>query len=291
MVALTGSALIAGCALPTPAADRTPAPAPAVASPTLAPTQTVAPGRSPTPSETSAIALPPVGGGFDYQLGGAYPPPSGVRVVVRDRSERPAPAIYSICYLNGFQTQPDEQPLWRDRHPALLLRDSTGTPVVDQDWGELLLDTRTQPNRSALAGIVGRWIAGCAEAGFDAVEFDNLDSYDRSHGLLTRSDNVAMQGRYARLAHAQGLAVAQKNAAELAGHRVELGTDFAIAEECNRYAECTDFVQVYGRRVFVIEYRDADFAAGCSRRPDLAIVRRDFDLVPAGSPGYVYRGC
>ena len=292
VVALAGSALIAGCGAPTPPVNPSPVPTSAVSTATVpSPTATPATNLSPTPSEAPAIVLPPAGAGFDYQLGGAYPPPSGVRVVVRDRSERPAPGVYSICYLNGFQTQPDEQRFWLTRHPDLLLRTANGVPVVDADWGELLLDTGTEPRRSAIAGIVGQWISGCAEAGFAAVEFDNLDSYDRSQGVLTRGDNVAMQRQFSRLAHAQGLAVAQKNAAELLGRRSELGTDFAIAEECTRYAECAEFVAVYGRRVYVIEYRDSDFAAGCRRSPELSIIRRDLDLVPAGSAGYVYRSC
>src|SRR3546814_6194319 len=56
--------------------------------------------------------LPPDGAAFDYQLGGAYPPPDGVEIVVRDRTAGPLEDAYSICYVNGFQTQPGEQDLW-----------------------------------------------------------------------------------------------------------------------------------------------------------------------------------
>ena len=41
-----------------------------------------------------------------------------------------------------------------------------------------------------LAGIVGRWIAGCADDGFDAVELDNLDSFTRSRQLIERADTA-----------------------------------------------------------------------------------------------------
>src|SRR5690349_4243867 len=76
-------------------------------------------------------ALPPVNAGVDYQLGGAYPPPAGVEVVSRDRNAAPAAGIYNICYVNGFQIQPDEEQMWMDQYPDLILRDGNGDPVID----------------------------------------------------------------------------------------------------------------------------------------------------------------
>ena len=134
--------------------------------------------------------------------------------------------------------------------------------MVDQDWDEPLLDLVHGADRRRLARIVGRWIAGCAASGYQAVELDNLDSWTRSDGLITRAQAL----RYARLlvdvAHAHGLAVAQKNVAGLDGTR--LGFDFAIAEECGRYDECGRYVEHYGDRVLVVEYRARDFAATCA---------------------------
>ena len=69
-----------------------------------------------------------------------------------------------------------------------------------------------------------------------------------------------------------------------------MGTDFAVAEECNRWEECEDYVDVYGDLVFVIEYRQMDFADGCRNFPELSIVLRDLQLVPPGG-GYVFDGC
>jgi hypothetical protein len=57
----------------------------------------------------------------------------------------------------------------------------------------------------------------------------------------------------------------------------DMQTDFAVAEECNRWGECDDYRTVYGDRVFVIEYRQQDFDAGCSAYPGLSIVLRDLD--------------
>jgi hypothetical protein len=84
--------------------------------------------------------LPYANAPFDYQIGGDYPPPSGVMIVSRDREGSPAPGLYNICYVNGFQAQPSEESFWLDDHPELVLRDAAGDPVIDADWDEMLLD-------------------------------------------------------------------------------------------------------------------------------------------------------
>ncbi len=92
-------------------------------------------------------------------------------------------------------------------------------------------------------------------------------------------------------AHALGLPIAQKNSAEIVSRRDEMATDFAIAEECDRYSECDTYTRTYGDHVLVIEYRRKDFKAGCAAFPNLSIVLRDLDLVPPATSGYVFDGC
>ncbi len=108
-------------------------------------------------------------------------------------------------------------------------------------------------------GIVGRWIDGCAKAGFDAVAPDSLASYQRSDGLLDATDAVAVA--FAKLlvrrGHRDGLAVAQKNTGELLGRHKEIGFDFAVVEECRT----------------------------------LSVTLRDRDVVPAGAPGHRDERC
>lgn len=237
------------------------------------------------------FALPPPDAPFDYQLGGPYPPPEGVTIVARDRTAPIAAGLYNVCYVNGFQIQPGEETFWLDDHPDLVLRDASGDPVIDPDWDEMLIDVGTPEKRARVAAIVGDWIRGCAEDGFDAVEIDNLDSFSRSGGRLTEGDAVAAMRLFADAAHAVGLAVAQKNAAELVPRRAEMATDFVVAEECNRYSECDVYTSAYGGAVLVIEYRRADFEAGCADFPGLSIVLRDLDLVTPADAGYVYDGC
>lgn len=238
------------------------------------------------------VLLPRADASFDYQIGGPYAPPAEVEAVSRDREAEPVRGLYNVCYVNAFQTQPDELDWWQKKNADLLLRDGSGRPVNDEAWGEALLDTSTGARRTRLAKIVGGWIDGCAKAGFQAVEPDNLDSYERSGGRLTRAHNAAFAKLLATRAHAAGLAIGQKNTTDLLERRQEIGFDFAVAEECGRYGECADYATAYDGRVFVIEYTARDFAKACSSvGARLSVVRRDLDVRPAGRPGYVFRTC
>lgn len=236
------------------------------------------------PAATSGgWTAPPEDVDWDYQLGGARSVPEHVGIVVRDRKAEPLDGAYSVCYVNGFQTQPDERSFWRKSAERWrLVLKKNGRPVVDSGWGEWLLDIRTAPKRERLARIVGRWLDGCAEDGFDAAELDNLDSFSRSRGLVSRKD----ARRFARLlvarGHAAGLAVAQKNWVELGARGPRIGFDFAVAEECGRWRECAGYQQSYGQRVLVVEYRDEDFDWSCAHAESLPVVRRDRALSATG---------
>ena len=168
--------------------------------------------------------------------------------------------------------------------------------VVDGQWNEQLLDTSTRAKRRALAGILGTWMAGCARAGSNAVEPDNLDSWSRSEGALSVHDNLAFAASLVRRAHALGLAIAQKNAAEISTTGRRIGFDFAIAEECQAYSECDRYTRVYGDHVIEIEYPDnggvANFTAACKARGgQISIVYRDRDVLPTGQRGHLERHC
>ncbi len=244
-----------------------------------------------TPSTASAAArdvtLPPDDTDWDYQLGGDRSVPDRVGIVVRDRTSDPLEGTYNVCYVNGFQTQPDAKRFWR-KHWRLVLK-KEGRPVVDGAWGEWLLDIRTPVKRKALGRIVGRWTAGCAEDGYDAVEYDNLDSFTRSKGLLTRRDARRFARRLVHRAHAEGLAAAQKNRAGWDGTVV--GYDFAIAEQCAQWRECDAYVATYGSSVLAVEYRDRPFRRACRRWSDrLSVVRRDLALAADGVRRWCRRG-
>lgn len=247
------------------------------------------------PASAAPVALPPTTGGFDYQLGGPSDIP-GLAVVARDSTDTPLAGAYNICYLNGFQTQPGSGQDWLTHRGDAVLRDATGAPVVDPDWpDEYILDPSTAERRAAILEVLTPSLNRCADNGFDAVEIDNLDTFTRYPGI-DRTGALDLARNFVTLAHGRGLAIGQKNAAEIAGTgHDEIGFDFAVAEECAAYDECSAYTGVYGSHVLQIEYSDnlpVPFAGVCSR-PDRAplTILRDRDLTPEGAPGHIYQQC
>lgn len=234
----------------------------------------------------------PVGAVADYQLGGGYPPPGGVTVVVRDSTDAPEAGAFNICYINGFQTQPGVD--WPD---DLLLWGPHGA-LADPGWpNEFLLDISTPKAREANLAQLAPVIRDCAAKGFDAVEFDNLDSYSRSGGRLGIEDALAFARLLVAEADRQGLPAGQKNAAELGARgRDEAGFTFAVTEECHRWDECAAFTGVYGAdQVLGIEYADdlrGAFADACADldRPH-SLILRDRMLSRADAADYVFEAC
>jgi len=244
------------------------------------------------PASGLDYALPAPNAKWDYQIGPAYAPRTGVTMVSRDREAAPAEGLFNLCYVNAYQTQPNETKWWKNNHNNLLLKKAGGGYVVDSYWGEVLLDISTPTKRAAIADIVNGWIDGCATDGFDAIEPDNLDSWTRSGKRLTKEHAFALAELLTAHAHSQGLAIGQKNAAGQVALGQAAGFDFAVAEECGRYNECGVYRQVYGDQVYVIEYRDADFDYSCEKWGDqLSIVRRDRGVKGPSSSKYVYAAC
>ncbi|KAK7030429.1 hypothetical protein VNI00_014173 [Paramarasmius palmivorus] len=251
-----------------------------------------------------AVTPPPANGKFDYQIGGAYTPASNVAVVSRDRTDSPATGKYNICYVNAFQTQPGEQSFWQSSaNDHLLLRNRNGGYFSDPDWpDEFLLDTSTDAKRQAIATIVNGWITECQSKGFNAIEPDNLDTFTRSNGLLTKTNNLAYAKLLADHAHSIGLAFGQKNTGGELGSqgKTQVGFDFALAEECQVWDECDSYTDVYGGNVIEIEYYNEDleqnglvnFNDACAARgSQISIIYRDVEVVPSGSSGYIYQEC
>ncbi|WBQ03526.1 endo alpha-1,4 polygalactosaminidase [Kribbella sp. CA-293567] len=250
------------------------------------------PATPPTPVPAVAPAeleLPPLHAGFDYQLGGPYPPAAGVRIVIRDRTAPAVKGLYNICYVNAFQTQPDEDGQWDQ---DLLLRDNAGNLVIDEDWDEPLLDLRTAGKRERIAAKVNTWIDGCADNGYQAIEPDNYDSYTRSKNLLTADQAKQYLSLLAKHAHSRRLAIGQKNTAELVGDRATVGLDFAVSEECGQYDECATYADAFGNNVLVIEYTAEGLRKACRTfGTRLSIVRRDLDVTTPDNRAYVRRTC
>lgn len=226
---------------------------------------------------------------FDYQLGGAYRPSENVAVVIRDRTESIAIGKYNICYINGFQTQPNEanHNHWNDEY-ELKLKDEKGDFVVDEKWEEFVLDISTERKRKRLVEIVTLWIAKCAQDGFDAVEIDNMDTYLRTR-LVKPEHNIEVMRDIIKVAKTYELEVAQKNALDIAN---SLETDFVIVEQCSKYDICDDYIDLFPNRTFIIEYEKQWFKKTCQNFGNTALViYRDEKLKPTGHAEHIYQQC
>lgn len=260
--------------------------------------------QSAGPTAAPLWAPPPPHVPFDYQIGGDYPLPDGVAVVSRDWFIGAAPeGVYAICYVNAFQTQDDEddvdRPDERSNWPSELVLLELGD---DPHWGgEYLIDISTAEGRAEAAAWLEPMIATCAAKGFQAVELDNLDSWTRFDETpmedrvpFDEDDAIAYAELLVAIAHAHGLAAAQKNTVELPADvaRGRIGFDFAVAEECGHWDECQGYVDVYGDHVIAIEYEPADLEVTCAGFGDrLSVVLRDVDVSTPGSATYQYARC
>ncbi len=297
-VAVSGSVSVSNPAS-VPEVGPSPQPEPSLPSSTK-------PSPEPTAPSTSATSAPPpasgwtglpANGSFDYQIGGDYSLPPGTSIVSRDWfSGQAAGGAYSICYVNAFQTQPDgsgNRPDELSRWPSDLVLRSLGD---DPNWdGEYLIDLSSDAKRVAAAQWVAQMIDQCAAKGFDAVEFDNLDSWTRLNSLpFGQSEALAYAKMITDYSHAKGLAAGQKNTAEIiaAGRHRQVGFDFAIAEQCGQYNECDVYVEGYGNALIIIEYDRSVFNRTCSQFGTTAsVVLRDVLVRTPERNGYVYEGC
>jgi hypothetical protein len=238
-----------------------------------------------SPGPANAAAKNPFvrGARADYQLGGAYAPDDGVTIVTRDRTE-PSAGRFDICYINGFQAQTNERGWWESKHPELVLRGPNNKPVIDPNWDEAILDISSAGKRTKLTTIVKGWVMGCAKAGYEAVEFDNLDTFTRFPTRIKKADAVDMAKRLIAISKQAGLLVGQKNSAELVSQK--LSFDFAVTESCEVFDECQSYLDRFGDRVIMIEYDREAFTRSCAAYPGRIILLADRLLAREGEPGH-----
>jgi hypothetical protein len=131
----------------------------------------------------------------------------------------------------------------------------------------------------------------CANAGFDAVEYDNVETYAQPTRVtgwkVSAHTQLIFNKALAKIAHDNGLSVGLKNDLGQVP-KLEPRFDFAINEQCFQYHECTNnpspgykaFLRD-GKPVFQVEYRTApkQFCADANRLGISSIKKaRDFSL-------------
>ncbi len=143
-----------------------------------------------------------------------------------------AKGIKVVCYMDAGTYEPG-RPDSADFPAALQGAKVDGWP------GELWLDVRPSgPNYATLQAIMLARFKVCQQKGFDAVEPDNIDSYQNKPGFSTSAaDQLAYNEWLATTVHSLGLAIFQKNDLDQVD-TLQSHFDGILDEECNKYSEC-----------------------------------------------------
>jgi hypothetical protein len=203
------------------------------------------------------IKNPPAHGGFAISLSEPdLKPTSGIDVYDIDLFDNDQATIdalhaaggYVICYFNAGSFEN-----WRPdagRFPREVIgKDYGGWP------GERWLDVRRKP---ALAPILEARLDLARDRTCDAVDADNVDGFANDTGFaISTGDQLAFNRWLADAAHARGLAIGLKNAAELVDELAEV-YDFSVIESCAAQNACDTYRRFteQGKAVFQIEYRN-----------------------------------
>jgi hypothetical protein len=153
----------------------------------------------------------------------------------------------AICYVSAGSWEN-----WRpdaNSFPSLVLGRNNG-------WkGEKWLDIR---QTAVLLPIMQARVQKCVQAGFDGVEWDNVDGYSNRSGFpLTYQDQLTYNASLGNLAHQYGLTVALKNDVEQLAD-LSAYFDYAVNEQCQQYSECGGYATSFtnaGKAVFQVEYK------------------------------------
>ena len=161
--------------------------------------------------------------------------------------------------------------------------------------GEKWLDIR---QTSILLPIMEARVQKCRQAGFDGVEWDNVDGYSNRTGFpLTANDQLVYDASLANLAHSYGLTVALKNDVEQLPDLAPY-VDYAVNEQCQQYNECGGYTTYFinaGKAVFQVEYKlsQAKFCAKANAgepqrdHEDVRPVRHALDALQVAQAGSV----
>lgn len=179
---------------------------------------------------------------------------------------------HAVCYVSAGSVEQ-----WRP--DAADFPDSVLGQPLDGWLGERWIDIR---RRDLLRPILAARADRCARAGFDAIDWDNVDGYTQETGFPLRADDqLAYNRMLASIAHERGLSVGLKN--DLTQIPALVGSfDFAVNEQCAEFDEC-DLVLPFsraGKAVVQIEYAakpETFCSTANTRRWSAMVADRDLD--------------
>jgi hypothetical protein len=200
---------------------------------------------------------------------------------------------HAICYVSAGTAErfrPDyDRYVKFDRQTGHRL---LGKPFSDRFSNEYWVNLNNgRGQRDFVLRQVATRTRKCADAGFDAIEYDVVDAYAQGKRVtgwrISAHTQLVFNKALAAIAHENGLSVGLKNDLGQVP-RLEPEFDFAINEQCFQYRECTNnpspgyraFTRD-GKAVFQVEYRIPPnrFCADANRLGISSIKKaRDFSL-------------
>jgi endo-alpha-1,4-polygalactosaminidase (GH114 family) len=200
---------------------------------------------------------------------------------------------HAVCYVSAGTAErfrPDYRKYVRfDRRIGHRL---LGKPFSDRFSNEYWVNINNgRGQRDFVLRRVAARTRKCADAGFDAIEYDVVDAYAQGRRVtgwrIDAHTQLVFDKALARLAHRNGLSVGLKNDLGQVP-KLEPMFDFALNEQCFQYRECTNnpspgyraFTRA-GKAVFQVEYRiqPDQFCSDANRLGFSSIKKaRDFSL-------------
>ena len=174
---------------------------------------------------------------------------------------------HAVCYLSAgtaenFRPDYDKYVQFDRTHGHSLIGKPFSGRFPNEYWLNL---NNNRGQRDFILRQLAARTRKCANAGFDAVEFDNVETYAQPTRVtgwhVSAHTQLIFNTALAKMAHSNGLSVGLKNDLGQVP-RLEPKFDFAINEQCFQYHECTNnpspgykaFLRD-GKPVFQVEYR------------------------------------
>jgi hypothetical protein len=172
---------------------------------------------------------------------------------------------HAICYLDAG----DAETYRPDYERFVDFDEDCGGCLIGNPFSQVFPDefflniNNDQGQRAFILQVNRDRVRKCAEAGFDGVEWDIIDTYEDPHSgfRISYRSQLMFNTRLANMAHRHGMSVAMKNDPAQVKDLLPY-FDYAIVEECFQYHFCSGdpspgevaFVEA-GKAVFEVEYR------------------------------------